>query len=104
MPDERFYSVPPTAPGPFPGAGVVVRVLAVVDAVALQVLLLCWAWSWPKHGSLLGAVFSAVMVWWALKRVSRALFDYANFRWFAWRLLKVLLFAWLIQGAVYLAS
>jgi len=95
---------PPTAPGVFPGVGVLVRALAVVDAVALQALLVWWAWGWPKHGSLFGAVFSALVVWWALKRVSRALFDYTNYRWLAWRLLKLLLVAWLIQGAVYLAS
>jgi hypothetical protein len=92
------------APGLLVGGVFIWRALAVVDAVALQALLLWWAWGWPKHGSLVGAVFSGLVAWWALKRVSRALFDFPNYRWLAWTLLKLLLVAWLIQGAAYLAS
>ena len=103
MNSDLKRDVLPTAPG-IPGGAVVLRVLAVADAIALQSLLLYWVWGWPKHGSLVGAVCSALLVWWALKRVSRALFDYEHFRWFAWRLLKLALLAWLIEGAVYLAS
>ena len=95
--------MPASAPG-FPGAVILVRGLAVADAIALQAMLLWWVWGWPKHGSLVGAVFLACLVWWALKRTSSALFDFEHYRWFAWRLLKLALFAWLVEGAVYLAS
>ena len=94
----------PTPFGMLPAAAAMLRCLAVVDAVALQSLLVWWFWSWPKHGSLFGAVLSALVAWWAIKRVARVVFDYGNYRWLAWRLFKLLVVAWLIKGAVFLAS
>ena len=104
MRDETNFGHRSDSPGMLPLAGALVRVLAVVDAVALQALLLWWIWGWPKHGSLMGAVLSGLLAWWALKRVARAVFAYDSYRWLAWRLLKLLVIAWLIQGASYLAS
>ena len=82
----------------------VLRVLAVVDAIALPALLIAWAWSWPKHGSLFGAVVSGLCAWWALKRAYRAVFGFDTYRWFAMWLLKLFVVAMLIKAAVFLAS
>lgn len=84
--------------------GVVLRALAVVDAVAIQGLFLFWIWQWPKHGGFLGAAFSTLLIWWAVKRASRAVFDFGNYRWVARYVIGLMLAAWLLRAVSYLQS
>lgn len=90
------------APGPVPGVEAVLRLLALVDAVAVPALIGFWITTWPDNGGFFGAVAAAVMVWWAVKRGSRALFAYERYRWMARHVVKLLAFGLVLQGAVWL--
>ncbi len=59
----------------------IVRALAAVDAVLVPSVLLYWATTWPKADGMFTALFCTAMVLWALKRVSRAVFDFDRYRW-----------------------
>ena len=75
-----------------PLVGGVVRLLALADALAVPGLGLAWVWTWPDHhGALVGAVVSAVLLYFAIKRACRALFAIESYRWGFTRFLLVLL-------------
>jgi hypothetical protein len=89
-------------PGPMPGLGAVLRVLAVLDAIVLQSLGLFWVSTWPGHGGLFGAVVATLLLWWAIKRAGRALFAFDEYRWFARHLVKLALVGLILQLVVWL--
>ena len=87
--------VPPAvSPVPF----VLVRVLALVDALLVPGLLLYWISTWPDHhGGFVGAVVAAGLVWWAVKRGQRAVFELDSYRWTMGAIVKL----YVIWGVVY---
>ena len=86
------------APAPMPFVWVAVRLLAVVDAVAVQSVLLYWVWTWPgHHGGLVGGVVATLLIWWALRRGYRAAFQFERYRWMARHFLKLLAVGLILQ-------
>ena len=85
------------APGPVPGLEIALRVLALLDALLVPALVGYWITTLPGHGQLVGAVLGTWMLWWAIKRGSRALFAFEEYRWFSRHLLKLLAFGLLLQ-------
>ena len=69
-----------------------VHLFALIDALAWPWLGLAWVWSWPDHhGALFGAVISALLLYFAIKRAGRALFAIETYRWGFMRFLLMLL-------------
>jgi hypothetical protein len=90
----------------------VLRVLAVLDAVALGAIIIYWIRTLPEHGALLGAVATAWLLYRGIKRACRAIFEFEEYRWMTlWlaRYALVLLAAsmlvraayWLLGGSVF---
>lgn len=71
-----------------------VRVLAVLDAIAIQCVGMWWLFGLPQHGGVIGATGSAVLVIWALKRAGRAIFDFDNYGWMTVKVGKWVLLLW----------
>src|SRR5690349_9608558 len=69
-------------PAPFPVLDVVVRVLAVVDALVLPTMLMVWVWALPDHhGGFFGAAIGTGVVLWGCRRASRAIFEFERYGW-----------------------
>ncbi|MBW8832647.1 MAG: hypothetical protein JF606_25265 [Burkholderiales bacterium] len=68
--------------------GVVVRLLAALDAVALPALGGYWVSTWPAKTGGLGFFAGAVMALWGAKRLSQAVFGFPDYRWFSRHLVK----------------
>lgn len=69
-------------PAVSPALYVLVRGLALMDALLVPGLLLYWVSTWPDHhGGLAGAVVATCLVAWAVKRGSRAVFGFDTYRW-----------------------
>jgi len=58
-----------------------VRALAVLDAVTLGAIIICWIRTLPEHGALLGTVATAWLLYRGIKRSYRAIFDFDDYRW-----------------------
>lgn len=91
-----------TGPGLFPE--VPLRALALLDAVVFPAMGLYWITTWPQRGGLFGAVVGALLVWWAIKRGSRALFAFDDYRWIARHLIKLAALGYLFLGLHWLLS
>ncbi len=91
-------------PQPFGVVALVIRALAVVDAVFVQAILLFWIWHWPggRHGDLVGAVFSCGLLWWAVKRARHAIFGFESYRWMSRHFLKLIVAAVVVQLIIWL--
>jgi hypothetical protein len=86
------------APGPvFPGLELVLRVLALLDALLIPGLVGYWITTLPGKGQLVGAVLGTWMAWWAIKRGSKALLAFDEYRWFCRHLAKLLAAGLLLQ-------
>jgi len=82
---------------------VAARLLAVVDALAVQGVLLYWVWTWPgHHGGLAGAVAAALLVGWACQRAARAAFAFDHYRWVTRHFAKVAALGLLLQAVLWL--
>ncbi len=90
------------ARGPVPGLEWVLRLLALLDALLVPALVGYWITTLPGKGELVGAVLGTWMVWWAIKRGSKALFAFEEYRWFSRHLLKLLAFGLLLQLVAWL--
>lgn len=103
METTRFTNTQSTpAPGPILGLELVLRGLALVDAIAIPAAVIYWITTWPGKGQLVGAIFGTWMAWWAFKRGSRALFAFEEYRWFSRHLIKLLIFGLLLQTVAWL--
>lgn len=92
----------PPLPGPIPGLEIVLRLLALADAIAIPALVGYWITTWPGKGALVGAVLGTLMVWWAIKRGATALFAFDEYRWFSRHLIKLAAFGMLLQAVAWL--
>src|SRR5450755_986265 len=90
------------APGPVPGLELVLRFLALLDALLIPALVGYWITTWPGKGQLVGAVLGTWMAWWAIKRGSKALFAFDEYRWFSRHLVKLLAAGLLLQLVAWL--
>jgi hypothetical protein len=91
-----------SAPGPVPGLELVLRVLALLDALLIPALVGYWITTLPGKGQLVGAVLCTLMAWRAIKRGSKALFAFDEYRWFSRHLLKLVAFGLLLQLVAWL--
>jgi hypothetical protein len=103
---DRLVARVPGMPGIAAGLVVVLRILAVVDAVALGAVIIYWIRTLPQHGALLGAMATAWLLYRGIKRACRAIFEFDEYRWMTlWlaRYALVLLAAsMLVRGAYWL--
>ena len=76
-----------------------IRLLAVVDAVAIPAAVMWWFYLQPKHGGMAGSIAAVFMGYWALKRGFRAVrFD--GYDWMAWKIgrtLGVIVLIWFVM-------
>ncbi len=78
------------------------RFLALLDALLIPALVGYWITTLPGKGELVGVVLGTWMAWWAVKRGSKALFAFEEYRWFSRHLLKLLAFGLLLQLVAWL--
>ncbi|MEK8034226.1 hypothetical protein AACH06_25650 [Ideonella sp. DXS29W] len=104
MGQVEFQETRRPMPQPFGVVALVIRALAVVDAVFVQAILLFWIWHWPggRHGDLVGAVFSCALLWWAAKRAWRAAFAFDSYRWMSRHFVKLIVAALIVQAIIWL--
>ncbi len=98
--DTRQTRAP--APGPIPGVDVALRLFALADAIAIPAFVVYWITTWPGKGELVGAVLGTWMAWWAIKRGSKALFAFEEYRWLSRHLIKLVAFGLLLQTVAWL--
>ena len=87
------HTAKPRVPGPidrdrFHGFGVVVRVLAALDAVALPALGGYWASQLPAKAGDFRFFVGALMTYWGVKRLGQVVFHFPEYRWFSRHLVK----------------
>ena len=58
-----------------------VRAMAVVDAVGLGAIIICWIRTLPEQGALLGAAATAWLLYRGIKRSYRAIFEFDDYPW-----------------------
>ena len=101
---DRFVARIPGMPGLAAGLRLLLRVLAVLDAIAIGALIIYWIRTLPDHGALLGAVATAWLLYRGIKRACRAIFEFDEYQWMTLRLARfalVLLAASVLVRAAY---
>lgn len=81
---------------------VLLRILAVLDAIFVQMAGLWWIARLPAHGGLLGGLAAVGLITWATCRGTRALFEFDNYRWIALKMAGWALMLWCIGLTVQL--
>lgn len=78
------------------------RVLAVVDALAIPVWIAWWFWNQPKHGSFFGTATVGIVGYWGVKRALRAIFAFEEYDWLVLKAASIiaglLLFHYILVG------
>ena len=74
----------------------VLRVIALVDALALPALLGYWVWAWQTPAPGVRLLLGFLAAYWAAKRAYAATVGFGTFKWRLTRLAAAALVVWLL--------